>query len=64
MTQAITNDLREWIVAQAKAGYPAEAVLKSMVDAGWKEDIATDALESATPAHLACAAAARLAAVP
>ena len=53
MTQAITNDLREWIVAQAKAGFPAEAVLKSMVDAGWDEDVATDALESTLKDHLA-----------
>lgn len=53
MTQTITNDLREWIVAQAKSGFPAEAVLKSMVDAGWREEVATEALETTLKDHLA-----------
>jgi len=45
MSQQVTPELRQWIVAQASAGQPPEAVLKSMVDSGWTEDIAMVALE-------------------
>jgi prolyl 4-hydroxylase len=43
--QQITPELRQWIVAQASAGHPPEAVLKSMMDSGWTEDVAVVALE-------------------
>jgi len=43
--QPITPELRQWIVAQASAGQPPDAVLKSMIDSGWTEDVATVALE-------------------
>ena len=43
--QAITPELRQWIVEQASAGQPPEAVLKSMLASGWKEDVALAALE-------------------
>lgn len=43
--QQITPELRQWIVAQAAAGQPPDAVLKSMVSSGWDEDVATAALE-------------------
>ena len=43
--QQITPELRQWIVAQASAGQPPEAVLKSMMDSGWTEDVAAVALE-------------------
>jgi prolyl 4-hydroxylase len=43
--QQITPELRQWIVAQASAGQPPEAVLKSMIDSGWSEDVAVVALE-------------------
>ncbi len=43
--QQITAELREWIVAQATAGQPPEAVLKSMLASGWNEDVAVQALE-------------------
>jgi prolyl 4-hydroxylase len=55
MTQAITPELRQWIVAQAQQGFPADAVLKSMIDSGWKEDVAIDALETTLREHLASA---------
>ena len=53
MSQLISKDLREWILAQAKAASPVEAVLKSMVHAGWKEDVAIEALQSTLTDHWA-----------
>ena len=41
-SQAITPELREWIVAQAKAGCRPEDVLQSMRTSGWDEDTALD----------------------
>jgi len=43
--QQITPELRQWIVAQASAGQPPDAVLKSMIASGWTEDVAVAALE-------------------
>jgi len=43
--QQVTPELRQWIVAQAAAGQPPDAVLKSMLASGWKEDVALAALE-------------------
>ncbi|SFD35553.1 2OG-Fe(II) oxygenase [Paracidovorax konjaci] len=45
LSQSITPDLRAWIIAQAQAGFEAPAVLQSMLDAGWNEDVATHAME-------------------
>ena len=42
----LTPDLRRWIIAQAEAGQPVEAMLKALTDAGWTEPAALDALES------------------
>ena len=44
-TQQITPELRQWIVAQAQAGHKPDVVLKSMLDSGWKEDVALSAIE-------------------
>jgi prolyl 4-hydroxylase len=52
MSQAITPALRKWIVEQAQQGFAAEAVLKSMLDSGWKEDVAITALETTLRDHL------------
>jgi prolyl 4-hydroxylase len=52
-SQHVTPELRKWIVDQAQAGHPADVVLKSMRDAGWDEDVAIDAMETALSAHLA-----------
>ncbi len=52
-TQAITPELRQWIVAQAQQGFAADAVLKSMMDSGWKEEVAIEALETTLRDHLA-----------
>ncbi len=50
--QAITPALRQWIVAQAKLGFGAEAVLQSMKDSGWNEETAIEALETTLKDHL------------
>jgi len=43
--QNITPELRQWIIDQAKAGRSPDEVLKSMLDSGWTEDVAIEALE-------------------
>jgi len=55
-SQAITPELREWIVAQAKAGCRPEDVLQSMRTSGWDEDTAMDALETTLQQYLAAQA--------
>lgn len=45
-TQAITPELRQWIVAQARSGCKPDDVLQSMRASGWDEDTALTALES------------------
>ena len=52
-TQVITQELREWIVAQARAGCRPEDVLQSMRSSGWDEDTALDALETTLEQYLA-----------
>jgi prolyl 4-hydroxylase len=51
-TQPVTPQLRQWIVDQAEAGHSADAILKSMRDAGWQADVAADAMESTLTRHL------------
>jgi prolyl 4-hydroxylase len=51
-SQAITPQLRQWIVEQAEAGHAAEMVLKSMIASGWTEDVAIEAMESTLRWHL------------
>jgi prolyl 4-hydroxylase len=53
MSQPITPALREWIIAQAQQGFAADVVLKSMMDSGWQEDVAINALETTLQEHLA-----------
>jgi prolyl 4-hydroxylase len=52
MSQTITPQLREWIVSQAQAGFTADVVLKSMLDSGWQEEVAIEAMESTLRDHL------------
>ncbi len=52
MTQAITSELRQWIIAQAQAGQGAEAVLQAMKASGWDEAVAIEAMESTLRGHL------------
>lgn len=51
-TQPITAELRQWIIEQAAAGQPPEAVLKSMCASGWNEDTALTALEETLTQYL------------
>ena len=53
MAQAITPELRTWILAQAQAGLQADVVVKSMMASGWDEDVAINALETTLQDHLA-----------
>lgn len=53
MSQVITPELRRWIVEQAVSGHSPESVLQAMKTAGWKEDVALQALESTLAHHLA-----------
>ncbi len=52
-SQAVTPELRQWIVAQAQAGHPPESVLAAMKASGWHEDTAIEAMESTLQVHLA-----------
>ncbi|GKS75650.1 2OG-Fe(II) oxygenase [Acidovorax sp. SUPP950] len=51
-SQSVTPELREWIIAQAQAGFQAPVVLQSMLDAGWREDVAAHAMEHVLRDHL------------
>jgi prolyl 4-hydroxylase len=51
--QAITDELRQWIVSQAEAGCRPEDVLAAMKASGWDEDVAIAAMESTLEARLA-----------
>ena len=50
--QAVTPELRSWIIAQAQAGFTAPTLIKSMVDSGWNDEVAVDALEQVLRQHL------------
>lgn len=51
--QAITPELRQWIIAQAQAGHQPEAVLQAMRASGWNEDVAIAAMEDTLQGFLA-----------
>jgi prolyl 4-hydroxylase len=51
--QAITDDLRRWIVAQAEAGCRPQDVLDAMKASGWQEDVAIEAMERTLTERLA-----------
>lgn len=51
--QAVTPELRQWIIEQAKAGCQPEAVLQAMRASGWDEAVAADALEATLSQFLA-----------
>jgi prolyl 4-hydroxylase len=50
--QQVTPELRQWIIQQATAGQKPDAVLKSMLASGWKEDVAAEALEHTLRGYL------------
>lgn len=49
----ITAELRQQILEQVRAGLPPDAVLKPMLDSGWEEQHAIDAIEEITRDFLA-----------
>jgi prolyl 4-hydroxylase len=51
--QAVTPELRQWIIAQAQAGHQPEAVLQAMRASGWNEDVAIAAMEDTLQGFLA-----------
>jgi prolyl 4-hydroxylase len=48
----VTPELRAWIVAQAESGFPPQEVLSAMLNSGWPEDVAMQALEVTLTEHL------------
>ena len=52
-TQAITPELRRWIIDQAEAGCRPQDVIESMKTSGWNEDVAVKAMENTLREHLA-----------
>ncbi len=50
--QYISDELRQWIVAQATAGVSPESVLEAMKSSGWQEEVAMQALEETLRGHL------------
>jgi prolyl 4-hydroxylase len=64
VTQPVTEELRQWIVAQAQAGCLPEDVVKAMVASGWREDVAADALEQTLREHLQALRAGAVVATP
>jgi prolyl 4-hydroxylase len=52
-TQTATPELRQWILDQARAGHPPDAVLKAMIDSGWDESVALVAMEETLQGFLA-----------
>ena len=53
ITQAITPELRRWIIDQAEAGCRPQDVIESMKTSGWNEDVAVKAMENTLREHLA-----------
>jgi prolyl 4-hydroxylase len=51
--QAVTPELRQWIIAQAQAGHPPDTVLQAMRASGWDEDVAIGAMEETLQGFLA-----------
>lgn len=47
--QAITPELREWLLAQVAAGHRADRVLASMQASGWDSSVALDAIREVMP---------------
>lgn len=50
--QQITPQLRQWIIEQATAGHTPDSVLQAMLDSGWQEEVAVQAMEQTLEQHL------------
>jgi prolyl 4-hydroxylase len=51
--QAVTPELRQWIISQAQAGHAPDVVLQAMRASGWDEDVAIAAMEETLQGFLA-----------
>lgn len=51
--QAVTPELRKWIIEQAEAGCRPQDVVEAMKTSGWQEDVAIKAMEQTLRDHLA-----------
>ena len=51
--QAVTAELKAWIIEQATANRHPDEVLKSMLASGWDDDVAAAALEQTLTNHVA-----------
>ena len=57
--QVITQELKDWIVAQARAGCRPQDVLDAMRASGWAEEVAITAMEDTLQQFLAAQQQAR-----
>jgi prolyl 4-hydroxylase len=64
LNQAVTPELREWILAQAQAGCAHADILKAMLASGWDDAVARGALAQTLQPGPAQAALPQLQAVP
>ena len=55
--QPVTPQLRQWLIEQAQAGCPPEAVLAAMRSSGWDDAVALQALTHTLQGHLGTQAA-------
>jgi prolyl 4-hydroxylase len=51
-TQAVTAELRQWIIQQAEAGCRPQDVIEAMKASGWQEEVAIKAMEHTLREHL------------
>ncbi|MCM0610061.1 MAG: 2OG-Fe(II) oxygenase [Ideonella sp. WA131b] len=51
--QAVTPELRRWIIEQAEAGCRPQDVVQAMISSGWQEEVAIKAMEQTLREHLA-----------
>ena len=51
--QLITDELRQWILAQVSAGHGADAVVQAMQASGWQEGVALAAMEEVVAGQMA-----------
>jgi prolyl 4-hydroxylase len=58
-SQAVTPELRQWIIEQAQAGCRPEAVLAAMRSSGWAEEVALDAMNQTLAQFLGAQGAAQ-----
>lgn len=58
-SQAVTPELRQWIIEQARAGCRPDTVLAAMRSSGWDEDVALEALNHTLQDFLGSQAAAQ-----